>query len=559
MANDMYTIGIDYGTLSARAVVADVRDGHVLASAVFPYPHGVMDSCLPDGTPLKQGWALQYPGDLTDALNTVIPEAVCAAGIDPGCVIGIGIDCTSSTVFPADRFGEPLCMRPEYVNRPNAYMKLWKHHGAQAQADRMTLLAKEREEPWLARYGGRINSELALPKLLETLEEDPELYSEMYEWTEAVDYLTFKLTGVHTRSESCAAYKSLYVRGSGYPSEEYFGALDTRFATVIRDKYRTRPVPIGSKAGELSEKAAERLGLRPGVAVGVGTIDAHTSAAAAGMSRPGQLLLIFGTSTGHHLLSDRLADDPDGIMGVVFGGMIPGYYDYECGQTAVGDMFDWFRRTCVPAEYERQAKDAGLEMQQYLTLLAEKLRTGENAMIALDWWNGNRSILSDSGLTGMILGITLKTRPEEIYRTLLEATAFGTRIITEQYEKKDLPITECFATGGISRKNALAMQIYADVLKRPISVVGTDQGSAVGAAIFAAVAAGKENGGYDAVREAVAAMRQPASHVYVPRSVDAGIYDKLYAEYLTLYGLFGRGENDVMHRLVRYAGAHAAD
>lgn len=558
MTKGYYTIGIDFGTLSARAVVADVRDGRVLSSSVFMYPHGVMDSCLPDGAPLKQGWALQHPKDLTDALYAVIPQAVSEACIDPKCVIGIGVDCTSSTVFPTDKNGEALCLRPGYEHRPHAYMKLWKHHGAQAQADRMTLIAKERGEPWLARYGGRINSELALPKLLETLEEDPELYTDMYEWTEAVDYLIFKLTGARTRSESCAAYKSFYIRGVGYPSEEYFAALDQRFAHVIRDKYRTRPVPIGTKAGVLTAEAAAKLGLDPGIAVGVGTIDAHTGAAAAGLTAPGQMLLIFGTSTGHHLLSDRLADDIDGMMGVVFGGMIPGYYDYECGQTAVGDIFDWFRRNCVPAEYERRAEEAGLEMQQYLTSLAEKLCTGENGLIALDWWNGNRSILADSGLTGMILGLTLKTRPEEIYLALLEATAYGTRVITEQYEKKGLQITECFATGGISRKNALAMQIYADVLKRPLAVVGTDQGSALGAAIFAAVAAGKESGGYDTVREASAAMKQKPSRVYMPRSGNSVIYDKLYADYLMLYKLFGRESVDVMHRLSRYADGCAA-
>ena len=549
MEGERYCIGIDYGTLSARAVVVDVRNGSVSASAVYPYPHGVMDACLPDGTALKPGWALQHPKDYKDALKAVIPEAVREARIDPGKVIGIGVDCTSSTVFPADMNGEPLCFKPEYEHRPQAYMKLWKHHGAQAQADRMTELAVERGEAWLERYGGRINSELALPKLLETLEEDPELYSDIYEWTEAVDYLTFCLTGVRMRSESCAAYKSLYVRGKGYPSEDYFGGLDPRFKHVIRDKYRTPPAPIGGKAGTLSAEMASELGLRPGIAVGVGTIDAHTSAPAAGMSKPGQLLLVFGTSIGHHLLSDRLADSLTGMFGVVEGGMIPGCYDYECGQTAVGDMFDWFCRRCVPGQYERQAEQAGMGIQPYLTFLAEKLYPGESGLVALDWWNGNRSILSDSGLTGLILGLTLRTRPEEIYLALLEATAYGTRVITDQYEKLGLPITECFASGGISRKNALAMQIYADVLNRPVAVIGTDQASAVGAAIFAAAAAGEEAGGYGNVHEAAEAMKQPPSCVYQPKPDRVKAYDKLYAEYHALYDWFGRGGNDVMHRL----------
>ena len=543
-----YALGLDFGTLSGRAALADIRDGRIVSTAERAYPHGVMTDRLPDGTALPPDWALQHPQDYLDVMASIVPEAVTRAGVQPRHVIGIGVDVTACTVMPVDREGVPLCMRPQWAGHPHAYLKLWKHHSAQRFADEITRVAAERKEPWLKDYGGRVSSEWSLPKLWEVLAEDPAVYGAMYEWIEATDWLVWQLTGNDTKNACAAGYKNLYRKHGGYPDEAFYAALDPRLRHVIAEKCFTPVSPLGSRAGVLRPEMALKLGLEPGTPVAVGNVDAHVCVPAAGMTRPGQMLDIIGTSGCHMCLAEQKADVP-GICGMVEDGLLPGAWGYEAGQSCVGDHFAWFCENCVPAEYRQAAGQRGVNIHQYLTGLAEKLRPGESGLLALDWWNGNRSVLVDFDLTGLMLGMTLRTRPEEIYRALIEATAYGSRMIIENYREHGVPVDSFIATGGISRKNGMAMQIYADVLNMPVQVADAEQGAALGSAIFGAVAAGPRAGGYATVTEAARAMSAPVQAVYRPNSGNAAVYDALFAEYRRLHDYFGRGGSDVMKRL----------
>jgi L-ribulokinase len=540
------TIGVDFGTLSGRAVVVQVADGTELASAVHPYPHGVVEDALPGGgAALPPDWALQVPADWVEVLRTAVPKAVAAAGVDPASVVGIATDFTACTVLPALADGTPLCELPEFADRPHAYPKLWKHHSAQGQADRINALAAQRGEPWLARYGGRISSEWEFAKALQLLEEDPEVYARTERWIEAADWIIWKLCGTYLRNACTAGYKGILQDGR-YPDPDYLAALHPGFAGFVADKLEHPIGELGARAGGLTAEAAALTGLPEGIAVAVGNVDAHVTVPAAQAMQPGQMVAIMGTSTCHMMVSDRLAEVP-GMCGVVDGGIVPGLWGYEAGQSGVGDIFGWFVDTSVPPDYHRRAAERGLDVHELLTELAAEQAIGEHGLVALDWHSGNRSVLVDHELSGMIVGQTLATRPEHTYRALLEATAFGTRVIVEAFETAGVPVTELVIAGGLL-KNALLMQIYADVCNRPLSIIGSEQGPALGSAIHAAVAAGE----YSDIRAAGAAMGSVRRAVYRPAPDRAAAYDALYAEYRRLHDHFGRGEehgNDVLHRL----------
>ncbi len=544
-----YTIGIDYGSLSGRAVLVDVADGREIASAQLDYPHAIMDRQLPDGTKLGSGWALQHPQDYLDVLDATIPPLVKA--VDPEDIIGIGLDCTSATVMPVDADGTPLCFKPEYQSRPHTYVMMWKHHAGQAQAHRMTETAIRRGEPWLDRYGGKVNSEWFFPKLLEIMEEAPDVYHEMAHYVEAVDWLVWQLTGRQTRSAGCLGYKSFYT--DRFPEKAFLAELNPAFANVVEEKVSGPILPLGACAGHLTEKAAARYGLKAGIPVATGNIDAHVCLPAVGIDGPGKLLAIVGTSTCHIVMGEKTVPVP-GMSGVMQGGVLPGYAAYEAGQSCVGDHFHWFERTCVNAAVREEAESRGLPVQVLLTEKAAQLRPGESGLLALDWWNGNRSILADADLTGMMLGMTLQTRPEEIYRALIEATAYGARVILEAYRENGVPVNAFYASGGVAQKNALAMQIYADVLNMPVHIANAAQGPAMGSAIFAAVAAGV----YPDAACAARAMGGVKNAAYMPIAENAAVYEQLYQEYKRLHDYFGRGENDVMKRLKEIA-SHAKD
>lgn len=543
-----YTIGLDFGTLSGRALLVNVENGEELASVAYDYPHGVMDESLPDGTPLGPDWALQHPTDYLEVLRETIPAVLKKSGVTSEDIIGLGLDFTTCSLMPVKRDGTPMCFLPQYQKNPNAYVKLWKHHAAQDKANRLNQIAQERGEEFLSRYGGKISSEWAIPKIWQVLDEDEALYQDIDLFVEAADWVTWQLTGTFCRNSCMAGYKAIWHKQKGFPSPSFFKALDPRLENVIEEKLSGPILPLGERAGYLSAMAAQFIGLREGIAVSVAVSDAHVACASVKINRPGKMLAIIGTSTCHMLLSDVEKQVP-GMCGVVEDGIMPGYFGYEAGQSCVGDHFAWFVNNCLPASYYQAAEESGMSIHAYLRSKAEQLRPGESGLVALDWWNGNRSVLVDVDLTGMIVGMTLTTKPEEIYRALIEATAYGTRKIIQSFRESGLEVGEFYASGGIASKDPMMMQIYADVIQMPIHISGSSQGPALGSAIFAAAAAGKETGGYDSIAEASDHMGKLKDLIYRPNSHNAKVYDKLYAEYERLHDYFGRGENDVMKRL----------
>jgi len=545
-----YAIGVDFGTLSARALVVEVGTGRELAAATMEYPHAVMDETLPDGTRLKHDWALQHPQDYLDCLKATIPAAMRDSGIRPEDVIGVGIDFTACTLLPCLGDGTPLCFLPEFSHHPHAYIKLWKHHAAQDHADRLNAIAAARGETFLSRYGGKISSEWAIPKIWQTLEEAPEIYDAADRFIEAADWVIWQLCGREARNACTAGYKAIWSKREGYPSEDFFAALDSRLRHVVQEKLSTDIYPIGAKAGEITEAASRLTGLPVGAAVAVANVDAHVSLPALGITEPGKLLMIMGTSTCHILLGTEEKRVP-GMCGVVEDGVIPGFMGYEAGQSCVGDHFAWFVENCVPEKYMQEARDRKLHIQQLLTEKAQALRPGQSGLLALDWWNGNRSVLVDTNLTGVMLGMTLLTKPEEMYRALIEATAYGTRMIVDTFVENGVPITALYACGGIAEKNPMMMQIYADVTNREIRIARSPQSPALGSAMFGAVAAGMAHGGYDSIEDAAKDMGGVKEIVYRPNTPNVQVYDQLFAEYRRLHDLFGRGGDDALKTLKR--------
>ena len=483
------------------------------------------------------------------ALETTIAAVLHESGAEPTSIIGIGIDFTACTVLPTTIDGTPLGALDAFRERPHAWAKLWKHHAAQPQADRVNQLAAAREEPWLARYGGKISSEWLIPKALQMLEEAPEVYGAADTLVEGADWIVWQLTGNLVRNTCAAGYKATWHKGDGYPSIEFLSALHSDLAGLYTKKLRGPVVPPGQKVGELLPAWAARLGLTPGMAVAAPIIDAHAAVPGGGVSRAGILLMSMGTSSCHMLMAENEML-VDGIAGVVEDGIVPGYFGYEAGQAGVGDIFAWFVEQGVPPEYHREAERRGCSLHDVLSAAAAGLRPGESGLLALDWWNGNRSTLMDADLSGLLLGSTLATKAEEIYRALIEATAFGTRVIIDTFTEQGVSV-DSIVTGGGLTTNELLMQIYADVTGREMRVAGAQQVSALGAAMLGAVAAGPENGGYGSLTKAVDQLAPQPAQVYQPDEVHRSIYDTLYGEYRRLYDYFGRGDNEVMKVLRR--------
>jgi L-ribulokinase len=541
---DPCVIGVDFGTLSGRALVVRAADGEELGTAVHEFRHGVIDDVLPaTGAELPPSWALQECEDWLDVLREAVPAAVEAAGISPDQVVGIATDFTASTPLPVLRDGTPLCRLPELADRPHAYPKLWKHHAAQGQADRINEVAAERDEPWLPRYGGLISSEWEFAKALQVLEEDAEVYERCERWVEGADWIIWQLCGRETRNVCATGYKAIYQDGR-FPSREYLAALDERFADFVATRIEGELLlPLGACAGRLTAQAAGWTGLPEGIAVAAGNVDAHVTAPAAGAVDPGQLLMVMGTSTCHVMNGEELVEVP-GMCGVVDGGIVPGLWGYEAGQSGVGDIFAWFVENAVPPLYHDEARARGLDLHDHLSELAGRQGVGRHGLVALDWVNGNRSVLVDAGLSGLIVGLTLATRAEHIYRALIESTAFGTRTILETFRRAGLPVRELIAAGGLI-KNPVIMQIYADVCRMPVKLIASDQGPALGTAMHAAVAAGV----HPDIRAAAKAMGGTERDPYVPDEARADAYDALFEHYTRLHDHFGRGGDDVMHRL----------
>lgn len=547
--SDKFVLGIDYGTESGRAAVIRVANGELASSVIVPYPDSVIDSKLPGGPKLEQDWALQNPRDYLWVVEKGIPKALKSAGVKAEQVVGLGTDFTASSPLPVKSDGTPLCFLPEFRKHPHAWVKLWKHHAAQPEADRINEIGGERNEEFIRIYGGKYSSEWFFSKLLQIVNEAPAIYAATERFIEAADWIVWQLTGAEKRNTCTAGYKAMWVKGKGFPSGDFFRALHPTLENVIGTKVPETYYPLGARAGGLTPEWARKTGLREGTPVSIGNVDAHVSVPACSVTGPGSMVMIMGTSICHILLGteQRMVE---GMCGVVEDGVVPGLWGYEAGQSAVGDIFAWFFENGVPESVHREARRSKVPFTTVLERRAAALRPGESGLLALDWWNGNRSVLVDAGLAGVLLGLRLSTRPEDIYRALIEATAFGTRQIIESIESGGIEVRNLVACGGLPEKNILLMQIYADVTGREIKIARhLLTCPALGSAMHAAVAAGRAGGGYDTIFEAAQKMAQVQKSSYRPRRENHAVYNRIFNEYQMLHDYFGRGTNDVMKRL----------
>ncbi len=531
-----YALGVDFGTESGRALLLDARSGAELAVSEVRYAHGVIDRELPGtGEQLPPDWALQHPGDWVAVLEQAIPAVLERAPAARDAVVGLGVDFTSCTVLPVAADGEPLCLQERWSPHRHAWPKLWKHHAAQPVADRLNEVAAERGEPFLKRYGGRISSEWYFPKLIELWLEDREVYEACHGFIEATDWIVWFMTGAERRQSCTAGYKAMWSPEEGLPPAAYFTAAYPGFAMPAA-KLGGVFAPLGTNAGTLEPRLAERLGLPASVAVAVGNVDSFVSVPGAGVESPGTFVMVVGTSICD-LVVDPVEVRLPGITGVVRDGILPGLFGYEAGQAAVGDMLAWFLETLAPPGAELTAFERD----------ASEIGPGESGLVALDWWNGNRTILADADLSGVLVGLTLQSTREQIYRALLESIAFGNRRIIENFEEHGLKLNEIVACGGIAEKSPLTMQLLADTSGLRVNVPDSTQIPARGAALFGAVAAGA----FADIAAAIAATRPAVARSYSPDADARAIYDRVYSIYRSLYEQLGRSDVELLHSLKR--------
>lgn len=523
-----YALGLDYGTESMRALVVNCESGDEAAQAVVPYKHGVITRSLPGSTDvLPPDFALQSSHDYLDCAVEGIREVL--KTVPARDIVGIGVDFTACTILPILKDGTPLMELGRFRQNPHAWVKLWKHHAAQPEAEMVNVIARERDEPFMKYYSGLVSSEWMLPKCWEIANHAPEVYAATDLFIDAGDWLVHQLTGQFTRNSCAAGYKGLWNAELGFPSKEFLTTLDPKIADLT-DKWLQNIVPPGEKAGEVTAAFAARSGLIAGTPVSAATIDAHSGVAGMGVYREGPVSLIMGTSTCHMMLSRKLHLF-DGYAGVVKDGIIPGFYGYESGQAAVGDIFGWFSKNFMKVDFFDLAAKAA------------KLLPGESGLVALDWLNGNRSLLMNANLTGVILGLTLESKPEEVYRAFIEATAFGTRMIVDAHVTNGIPATELVVCGGLV-KDPMIMQIYADVTGLPVKIAASSQAVALGAAIFGALVAEKQD-----LEAVIVKMTKPHVKVYEPNHQAKAVYDRLFDVYKHAHDHFGRQHAEVMKNL----------
>ena len=542
-----YSIGIDFGTLSGRAVLVDTSDGREIAEAVLEYQHGVMDEFLADtDIKLPNDYALQHPRDYIDVIEYCVPEVIKASGVHNSDIIGIGIDFTSCTVIPTYCDGTPLCYSEKFNKVPDAYVKLWKDHSSLPYAEALTKLAKSEGFEFINRYGGSVSSEWLIPKIMLIADKSPEVYHDSAYFIEAADWIVWQLCGRQIRSSCTSGYKALWHHNEGFPPLEFFEKLNPCFSDLLSEKLNAPIRSIGTKAGNITKEWACKLGLNESTAIAVGNIDGHATVPAVKVVEPGQMLMILGTSACFMTLDEKECNVRE-IAGYVKDGMMPGYYGYEAGQACMGDHFAWYVKNMLPYEYRLEAEKEGKSDIEYIFERSALLKPGESGLIALDWWNGNRALPCVDGLSGCIIGMNLSTKPEHIFRALVEATAYGARKITDNFRKYGLSIDSIHAAGGIAEKNPFVMQLYADILNMDIRISGSPQAAALGAAITGAVA----GGAYDSLTEAAENMGKLRNTVYKPSPENRAVYDALYKEFCRLYDYFGR-ENDLMKNLKLY-------
>jgi L-ribulokinase len=537
-----YAIGIDFGTNSCRSLLVNVSNGKELASHIFLYPSGdsgvIMDSSDPN-------LARQNPADYLLGLEAVIEGAIrdgkeADSEFSPDSVIGIGIDTTGSSPMPIDKFGQALCFQDRFKSNPAAMVWLWKDHTSYKEAAQITELASSLRPQYLSKIGGAYSSEWWWSKILHCKNSANNVYEAAWSWVEICDWIPAVLTGRLApqsikRSVCAAGHKAMFNPSwNGLPDKEFLDRLSPGLG-ALRDRLYDTAYPADIRAGVLSPEWAHRLGLAPSTAVAVGAFDAHMGAIGAGI-RPGTLVKIIGTSTCDimiHPNSEALQDIP-GVCGIVDGSVLGGYYGIEAGQSGVGDIFSWFVNNLVPEKYGRTQSEIFASLEKSSAVL----RPGESGLLALDWNNGNRTILVDVRLTGLLIGQTLHTQPHEIYRALLEATGFGALAIIDRIQEYGVAVQEVVNCGGLAVKNLLLMQIYADITGRPMKISRSEQAPALGAAVFAAVAAGSSIGGHDSVQAAQGAMTGTGIE-YRPIPENHRVYKQLYILYRQLYDAFG--------------------
>ena len=544
-----YTIGIDFDTEIARAVLVDVSNGNIFANADYKYPHGVIKDKLPKNEiELEPGWSLFHPEDYKDAIKALIPPLLRQSQIEVNQIIGIGIDATGSTILPTTKDGTPLCLLEDYEDQPHAWPKLWNHAADIDKANQLTQLATDRFETFLDRYGGKIDPEWFFPKVWELYDDASSTYNAADRIIEASDWIVWQLTGIETRNICAAGYKALWAKNEGFPLETFFSAMDPHLANVVDKKMKREIKPLGEQAGELTEEAAQMMGLNPGIPVATGLLHTHAVVPGSTVAQPGKMALILGSNFNHIILSNKEFRVP-GMSGMVEDGIVPGLIGYEATQTGGGNHFSWFMDNAIPVDYLKAAQKRNISIYQLMEEKAAMLQPAESGMVALDWWNANRSILADNDLTGLILGYSLETKPEEIYRTLLEATTFGTRKIFETFIASGIPINEIIVSGSDLAKNRLLLTILANVTRMEIKFVSSPYTAALGSSMYAAVAAGEGRNGYGTIQEASRKMAHLDEKTFLPNNTDKKTYNRLYSEYTLLHDYFGYGHNNAMKRL----------
>ena len=544
-SSEKYTIGIDYGSLSARAVLMRVSDGVAVASCVYEYPNAVLSDKLPSGRQLPPDWALQVPSDYREALGATIPEILKLSGVSPEQVIGLGLDVTSTTMLPTTAEGLPLCELPQYASEPHAYIKMWKHHGAARQAERMQRLAESGNVPWLSRFGGYISAEHYLPKAAQIADEAPELFEDCGRLIEVGDWLVWQLTGKESRGYCTAAFKTYYSLEKGDVDAAFLEKVSPRLFK-LHEKLPSNVVMAGDAVGGLSAEGARLTGLLEGTPVSAAAVDAHVTAIGSKTTEAGAVLLIIGTSTCIIMQGSEYRE-VRGLNGVVPNGITSGMNAYEGGQAAVGDLFAWFCKNMVPQAYFDEAAERDMDIQQYLSRKASEKRPGESGLVALDWINGVRSVLMDFELSSLICGITLETRPEDIYRAFIEATAFGAWKTVKAIIESGVKVERIYASGGIPLKNELLMQIYADVFGMDIHVIEEPYSASLGSAILG-LAASENGGGFENVAALCEGYRREAKLIYRPVEKNTEVYRQLFEIYDELYEQYGK-YNDTMKKL----------
>lgn len=541
-----YTIGLDFGALSGRAVLYDVENGNTIEASTYDYRHSLMQKFLPDGTKVPYKFSLQHPQDYIDTMVITIKDITENISVDD--IIGIGIDFSASTTLPVNSEGTPMCFFTDFQSEPNAYAKSWNHHSSKKYAIKMTELAQKKYPDIINRYGGSIASAWLFPKLWELIEQAPDLYEEMSYYIEAGDWIVWQLTGKQVRSTAFAGFKGMWNSKDGYPSKDFLNELNPKLAEAVETKLNAPIKPIYSLAGKLTKATAKMLGLKAGTCVAIANADNQAVIPAVKAIKNNQLVATMGTNVSY-MINSNIEMFLNGISGVCKDSLLPNKYGYIAGPNPLGENFAWFMTNAIPPDYHQEAKSQNRNLHSYLAQLMMKLKPGESGIIAFDWFKGNRAIRSDFDLSAMFFGITSNTKTEEIYRALIESSCFSAKKVIELLRENHFEIDEMYCVGALPEKNPFIMQLYADILNMPIKISGCDQSPALGSAIIAAFVAGSKNGGYDSFEEACEKMGKIKDRIYTPITENVEIYETLYDIYCELYDILAIENNNVLHKL----------